>query len=79
MWVNICEMSYLGAVVDASPLRAGKLMPGTHSPIVFPEAMRKRPPDVCFVTAWNYVDHIRAKETWFEGMWSTPLPALRFF
>ncbi len=79
MWVNVCEMDYLEAVVDASPLRAGKLMPGTHTPIVFPEEMRRRPPDVCFVTAWNYADHIRAKEAWFEGMWSTPLPALRFF
>ena len=79
MWVNVCEMSYLEAVVDASPLRAGKLMPGTHSPIVFPEEMRKRAPDICFVTAWNYADLIRSKETWFEGMWSTPLPALRFF
>ncbi|HYW55303.1 MAG TPA: class I SAM-dependent methyltransferase [Dongiaceae bacterium] len=79
MWVNVCEMPYLEAVVDASPLRAGKLMPGTHSPIVFPEEMRKRPPDVVFVTAWNYADHIRAKEGWFGGLWSTPLPALRFF
>lgn len=79
MWVNVCEMPYLEAVVDASPLRAGKLMPGTHTPIVFPDEMKRRPPDVVFVTAWNYADHIRAKETWYHGLWSTPLPALRFF
>jgi novobiocin biosynthesis protein NovU/D-mycarose 3-C-methyltransferase len=79
MWVNVCDMPYVEAVVDASPLRAGKLMPGTHSPIVFPEAMRERPPDICFVTAWNYAEFIRAKEAWFAGIWSTPLPALRFF
>ena len=32
------RMDYLEGMVDASPLRAGKLMPGTHTPIVFPDA-----------------------------------------
>lgn len=79
MWVNACKMDYLGAVVDASPLRAGKIMPGTHTPIVPPEEFRANPPDFMFVTAWNYADHIRAKESWFRGTWSVPLPDLRFF
>jgi hypothetical protein len=79
MWVNACGMTYLGAVVDASPLRAGKLMPGTHTPIVPPEEFRRTPPDHVCVTAWNYADLIRAKENWFQGTWSTPLPDLRFF
>lgn len=79
MWVNACGMDYLEAMVDASPLRAGKLMPGTHTPIVFPDEMRRRPPDVVFVTAWNYADGIRRNEAWYEGIWSTPLPDLRFF
>ena len=79
MWLNACGMSYLRAVVDASPLRAGKLMPGTHTPIVFPAELKARPPDIVFVTAWNYADVIRSKESWFGGLWSTPLPDLRFF
>jgi novobiocin biosynthesis protein NovU/D-mycarose 3-C-methyltransferase len=79
MWVNACGMTYLEAVVDASPLRAGKLMPGTHTPIVFPDEFRRRPPQLVFVTAWNYADLIRSKESWFDGVWSTPLPDLRFF
>jgi hypothetical protein len=79
MWVNACDMAYLEAVVDASPLRAGKLMPGTHTPIVPPEDLRRRPPDCIFVTAWNYADLIRSKEGWFTGIWATPLPDLRFF
>ncbi len=79
MWVNACGMDYLEAMVDASPLRAGKLMPGTHTPIVFPDEMRKSPPDVVFVTAWNYADAIRGNEPWYEGIWATPLPDLRFF
>ena len=79
LWVNACGMNYLEAMVDASPLRAGKLMPGTHTPIVFPEDLKKNAPDYIFVTAWNYAEHIRAKESWFTGAWVTPLPDLRFF
>lgn len=79
MWVNACDMTYLEAMVDASPLRAGKMMPGTHTPIVFPAELRKNPPDYIFVTAWNYADVIRQNEAWFEGIWVTPLPDLRMF
>ena len=79
MWLNACGMTYLDAVVDASPLRAGRLMPGTHTPIVFPDELRQRPPHAIFVTAWNYADLIRSKESWFTGLWATPLPNLRFF
>jgi len=79
LWLNACGMSYLEAMVDASPLRAGKLMPGVHTPIVFPEEMRRRPPDYVFITAWNYAPGIASKESWFQGIWATPLPELRFF
>lgn len=79
MWVNVCAMDYLGGVVDASPLRAGKLMPGTHTPIVSPERFRAQdpPPDYVFVSAWNYLDAIRGNEPWYEGCWIVPLPEMR--
>lgn len=79
LWLNACDLTFLEAVVDASPLRAGKLMPGTHTPIVFPDALRESPPDYIFVTAWNYADVIRGNEPWYEGIWVTPLPDMRFF
>ena len=79
LWINACQMLYLEAMVDASPLRAGKLMPGTHTPIVLPQELKNNPPDYIFVTAWNYADLIRSKEKWFKGVWVTPLPNLRFF
>ncbi len=78
LWVNACKMDYLQAVVDASPLRAKTLMPGTHTPIVFPDALREQPPDYIFVSAWNYADVIRAKEKWYSGIWVMPLPELKF-
>jgi hypothetical protein len=66
-------------MVDASPLRAGRLMPGTHTPIVFPDKLRANPPDYIFITAWNYADVIHANESWFKGIWVTPLPDMRLF
>lgn len=77
LWVNACRMNYLEAVVDSSPLRAGKLMPGTHTPIVFPDRLKERPPDYVFISAWNYADVIRANEKWYPGIWVTPLPELK--
>lgn len=79
MWVNACHMDYLGGVVDTSSLRAGKFMPGTHTPIIFPEGFKAASPDYVFITAWNYADSICSKEKWFKGTWSVPLPDLRFF
>jgi methylation protein EvaC len=77
MWVNVCEMNYLEAVVDASPLRYGKLMPGTHTPIVSPEEFGRHQPDYVFVSAWNYLDAIRANEPNYSGYWIVPLPEMR--
>lgn len=79
MWVNACEMDYLHAVVDASPLRQGKLMPGTHTPIVGPEEFHGHQPEYVFVSAWNYLDAIRANEPGYEGYWIVPLPEMRVY
>jgi SAM-dependent methyltransferase len=79
MWVNACAMDYLGAVVDASPLRAGKLMPGTHTPIVSPDEFKANAPDYVFVSAWNYLDAIRSNEPQYEGYWIVPLPEMRVY
>ena len=79
MWLNACNMKYLEAIVDESPLRAGRFMPGTHTPIVFPEKLKESPPDFIFVTAWNYADVIKRKESWYTGIWITPLPEMKFF
>jgi SAM-dependent methyltransferase len=81
MWVNACEMDYLGGVVDASPLRAGKLMPGTHTPIVSPDEFKTQnpQPDYVFVSAWNYLDAIRGNEPQYDGYWIVPLPQMQVY
>lgn len=78
MWLNACDMGYLKGIVDASPLRAGRFMPGTHTPIVTPEQFKNANADYVFVSAWNYLDVIRQQEPQFDGPWITPLPELRF-
>ena len=78
MWLNTCNMDYLEYIVDESPLRAGKLMPGVHTPIVYPDEFRKRPPDYCLVTAWNYFEQIRNKHPEYKGVWVLPAPEMRF-
>jgi SAM-dependent methyltransferase len=79
MWVNACEMLYLEAVVDASPLRAGRLMPGTHTPIVGPKQFKAANPDYVFASAWNYLPAIRANEPQYGGYWIVPLPEMRIY
>ncbi len=78
MWLNACNMDYLEYIVDESPLRTGKLMPGMHTPIVYPDKFRKRPPDYCLVTAWNYYEQIRQKHPDYKGIWILPAPEMRF-
>lgn len=78
MWLNACNMDYLEYIVDESPLRAGKLMPGVHTPIVYPDKFRESPPNYCLVTAWNYFEQIKHKHPEFNGIWVLPAPEMRF-
>jgi SAM-dependent methyltransferase len=43
---------------DASPLKQGRLIPGSNIPIVAPAALRDTPPDAIIVFAWNIMDEI---------------------
>ncbi len=79
MWLNACGLSGVKNVVDASPFRYGKYMPGTHTPIISPQDFRNQSPDYVLVTAWNYLDAIRSQEKNYNGYWITPLPELRIY
>jgi methylation protein EvaC len=67
-------------VVDMSPLRYGKYVPGVSIPIVPPETFHERPPDYAIMTAWNYEPEIIRKEQAFlknGGRFIVPLPEVR--
>jgi len=62
--LNYCRIGreILDYIVDSSPLRAGKMMPGVHIPIVDPRVARNNPPDYFLVLAWNYFPSILGRE-----------------
>ena len=48
----------LDCVVDRSPHKQGKFLPGVRLPIVAPEALLSSPPDYLLLLAWNLKDEI---------------------
>ena len=48
----------LPAVVDRAPSKQGKLLPGSHIPIVSPEQMDVDAADLLLVLPWNLIDEI---------------------
>jgi SAM-dependent methyltransferase len=52
--------STIACVGDANPLKAGKLLPGTRLPIVTPQQMAARKPDVVLLLAWNLATEINS-------------------
>ena len=43
---------------DRNPHKQGHYLPGTHIPVLAPEAIRERQPDVVFILPWNLRDEI---------------------
>ena len=66
VWFNQLPELTFAAVIDDSPLRAGRFVPGVAWPIV---SWEKRPESgACVITAWNYAEAIRARRQ-YEGRW----------
>lgn len=63
-------------VVDETPAKQGKYMPGTHTLIVPPSEMGIV--DVALLLAWNWADEFKKRFPAMEGRWLIPFPKLRF-
>lgn len=48
-------------VCDAAPAKIGKFLPGTHIPILAPDALREGRPDYLVIFPWNIAAEIRAQ------------------
>ena len=61
-FLNFCSINnnYLNYIVDSSPLRAGKLMPGVKVPIYHTDHLVKNHKEVDYILiiAWSYKDQI---------------------
>jgi len=70
----------IGYVVDRSPSKQGKFMPGSRLPILAPEALHDDRPDFLLVLPWNIFDEVRAQNRHLEAMGTrfvTAIPELR--
>jgi hypothetical protein len=46
-------------VCDAAPSKQGKLMPGSHIPILAPEVLQDNNPDYLIILPWNIADEVK--------------------
>jgi hypothetical protein len=69
----------LDFVVDRSPHKQGKFMPGVHLPIRAPSALLEQRPDYVVLLAWNFKDEILAQQGDFRragGKFIVPVPVV---
>lgn len=67
-------------VVDSTPAKQGHLVPGSHLPVLPPEAFSDPYPDYAVLFAWNHAPEIEAKEQEFKaagGKWIHYVPEVR--
>ncbi|TKZ15781.1 class I SAM-dependent methyltransferase [Shimia litoralis] len=48
-------------ICDAAPAKIGKLMPGSHIPILAPSALRENRPDYLIILPWNIAAEVKAQ------------------
>lgn len=67
-------------VCDAAPSKQGKYLPGSHIPILAPDAIRVRQPDFVIILPWNIANEIRDQQghiRQWAGRFVTAVPSLR--
>ncbi len=72
--------SMLDFIVDDSPLKQGRYMPGTHIPIKPSAELYAQKPDYCIILAWNFADSIaKNNHAYVEagGTFIVPVPEPR--
>lgn len=69
-------------VVDQSPFKQGKFMPGSRSPIVDEDCLKTSKPDYIFIFPWNLKDEISKQLNYaseWDGKFVVSIPRLRIF
>ncbi len=77
--LNYCSIdrSILDFVIDNTPLKQGKFIPGVRLPIVPPDEFQKSKPDYALLLAWNFKYEILNKEREYlrsGGKFIVPFP-----
>jgi 2-polyprenyl-3-methyl-5-hydroxy-6-metoxy-1,4-benzoquinol methylase len=82
--LNYCGIrtDFLDFTTDANPYKQGKYTPGTHIPIVSPEAIRTVKPDYVLILPWNLKDEISSEAAYIRewgGRFVVPIPEVLVF
>lgn len=80
--LNVCGLGTeeLDFCSDTTDLKQGKVLPGTHIPVVTPEYAKAHTPDYYLLLAWNYAEEIIRNERGFldaGGGFILPIPRPR--
>ena len=77
--LNFCRIGpdLLPYTVDKSPLKVGKLTPGTHIPVLPVETLIARQPDYVLILPWNFTAEIMEQQAEYRrrgGRFIVPVP-----
>lgn len=67
-------------VVDASPHKQGKFLPGSHIPVVSEAAIRSYKPDYVLILPWNIKNEVMEQLNYiraWEGRFVVPIPSIQ--
>ena len=65
---------------DRNPYKHGRFCPGVHIPILPPEAIAERKPDIVLILPWNLEQEIREQLAYIRewgGRFLVPVPEAR--
>lgn len=80
--LNYCGIrtDFVDFTVDRSPYKQGHFLPGTHIPILHPDAIRETKPDYVLILPWNLRDEIREQMAYVRewgGKFVVPIPEVQ--
>ena len=67
-------------VCDAAPSKQGKFLPGSHIPVLPPEALKEGNPDIVLILPWNIADEVIQQHGYareWGGAFITAVPKMR--
>ena len=66
--LNYCGVrtDFLDYVVDRSPYKQGKFLPGTHIPIFHPDKIRETKPDYVLILPWNLKGEVMEQNSYIR-------------
>lgn len=80
--LNYCGIrtDFLDYVVDRSPYKQGKFLPGTHIPIFHPDRIRETRPDYVLILPWNLKNEVMEQNAYIRawgGQFVVPIPEVK--